>query len=125
MSVYVKNLDTDEVISINNKPMYSASLIKAFVMGEDLCGYGSGSGKSGGKDESRTGQSGRFRKKYMIFSVNMITVSDNESCNELGRLQDEKSDFLKGAESVNEYLKKKGMTILPIRVRSIRPDRRC
>ena len=39
--------------------------------------------------------------------TNMITVSDNESCNELGRLQSEKHDFLDGAQKVNEYLKKK------------------
>ena len=38
----------------------------------------------------------------------MITVSDNESCNELGRLQSEKHDFLDGAEKVNEYLEKEG-----------------
>ena len=40
--------------------------------------------------------------------TNMITVSDNESCNELGRLQSEKHDFLDGAEKVNEYLEKEG-----------------
>ena len=31
-SVYVKNLDTEEEILLNNTPLYSASLIKAFVM---------------------------------------------------------------------------------------------
>ena len=48
------------------------------------------------------------KEKWTIFSGNMITVSDNESCNELGRLQSEKHDFLDGAEKVNEYLKKEG-----------------
>lgn len=32
-SVYVKNLDTDESFSINNKKMYAASLIKLYAMG--------------------------------------------------------------------------------------------
>ena len=39
---------------------------------------------------------------------NMITVSDNESCNELGRLQSDTHDFLDGAKQVNKYLKKEG-----------------
>lgn len=39
---------------------------------------------------------------------NMITVSDNESCNELGRLQSEKHDFLDGAEKINEFIQKEG-----------------
>ena len=34
---------------------------------------------------------------------NMITVSDNESCNELGRLHSEKNRFLEGAELVNDF----------------------
>ena len=48
------------------------------------------------------------RRKVDDLLWNMITVSDNESCNELGRLQSEKHDFLDGAEKVNEYLKKEG-----------------
>ena len=31
-SVYVKDLETEEEFVINDEPMYSASLIKAFVM---------------------------------------------------------------------------------------------
>ena len=38
----------------------------------------------------------------------MITVSDNESFNELVRLQSEKNDFKEGAEKINEYLKEEG-----------------
>lgn len=106
-SVYVKNLDTDEEISINNKPMYSASLIKAFVMAktyEDM-------------DEVLEHQaaimkaeadSAAVQEKVYDLLWNMITVSDNESCNELGRLQSDDHDFLEGAETVNEYLEKEG-----------------
>ena len=41
---------------------------------------------------------------------NMITVSDNESCNELVKLQTDSLDFKKGAEAINKYLEKEGYT---------------
>ena len=41
---------------------------------------------------------------------NMITVSDNESCNELVKLQKDSLDFKKGAEDINKYLEKEGYT---------------
>ena len=106
-SVYVKNLDTDEVISINNKPMYSASLIKAFVMAKTYADMELVLENQAEKMKAEPDSPAVQEKVYDLL-WNMITVSDNESCNELGRLQDEKSDFLKGAESVNEYLEKEG-----------------
>lgn len=106
-SVYVKNLDTDEVISINNKPMYSASLIKAFVMAKTYADMDLVLENQAEKIKAEPDSPAVQEKVYDLL-WNMITVSDNESCNELGRLQDEKSDFLKGAESVNEYLEKEG-----------------
>lgn len=106
-SVYVKNLDTDEVISINNKPMYSASLIKAFVMAKTYEDMDLVLENQAEKMKAEPDSPAVQEKVYDLL-WNMITVSDNESCNELGRLQDEKSDFLKGAESVNEYLEKEG-----------------
>ena len=39
----------------------------------------------------------------------MITVSDNESCNELVKLQTDSLDFKKGAEDINKYLKKRAI----------------
>ena len=105
--VYVKNLDTDEVISINNKPMYSASLIKAFVMAKTYADMDLVLENQAEKMKAEPDSPAVQEKVYDLL-WNMITVSDNESCNELGRLQDEKSDFLKGAESVNEYLEKEG-----------------
>lgn len=106
-SVYVKNLDTDEVISINNKQMYSASLIKAFVMAKTYEDMDLVLENQAEKMKAEPDSPAVQEKVYDLL-WNMITVSDNESCNELGRLQDEKSDFLKGAESVNEYLEKEG-----------------
>ena len=108
-SVYVKNLDTEEEILLNNTPLYSASLIKAFVMADTYANM----------DQVLTNEAAYMKTDVSNAAVkekvdnllwNMITVSDNESCNELGRLQSEKHDFLDGAEKVNKYLKKEGYT---------------
>ena len=106
-SVYVKNLDTDEVISINNKPMYSASLIKAFVMAKTYADMDLVLENQAEKMKAEPDSPAVQEKVYDLL-WNMITVSENESCNELGRLQDEKSDSLKGGEGVIEYMEKKG-----------------
>ena len=106
-SVYVKNLDTDEEILLNNTPLYSASLIKAFVMAktyEDMDMVLANEAAFMKTDVDNTAVS----TKVNDLLWNMITVSDNESCNELGRLQSEKHDFLEGAKKVNRYLKKEG-----------------
>ena len=108
-SVYVKNLDTEEEILLNNTPLYSASLIKAFVMADTYANM----------DQVLTNEAAYMKTDVSNAAVkekvdnllwNMITVSDNESCNELGRLQSEKHDFLDGAEKVNEYIQKEGYT---------------
>mgnify|MGYP000609300149 CR=1 FL=1 len=54
---------------------------------------------------------------------NMITVSDNESCNELGRLQSDTYDFIDGAKQVNKYLKKRDIRRPVIRAHCIRQHR--
>ena len=92
---------------INDEPMYSASLIKAFVMAktfEDMDLVLENEAKQMKTDAANAA----VQTKIDNLLTNMITVSDNESCNELGRLQSEKHDFLDGAEKVNEYLKKEG-----------------
>ena len=106
-SVYVKDLETEEEFVINDEPMYSASLIKAFVMAktfEDMDLVLENEAKQMKTDAANAA----VQTKIDNLLTNMITVSDNESCNELGRLQSEKHDFLDGAEKVNEYLKKEG-----------------
>lgn len=106
-SVYVKNLDTEESFVINDIPLYSASLIKAFVMAktyENMDEVLEHEASLLKKDKD----SSEVQEKVYDLLWNMITVSDNESCNELGRLQSEKHDFLDGAEKVNEYLKEEG-----------------
>ena len=106
-SVYVKDLETEEEFVINDEPMYSASLIKAFVMAktfEDMDLVLENEAKQMKTDAANAA----VQTKIDNLLTNMITVSDNESCNELGRLQSEKHDFLDGAEKVNEYLEKEG-----------------
>ena len=106
-SVYVKNLNTGEEILLNETPLYSASLIKAFVMAET---YENMEDVLTHQETFMKADRAAAERKVDDLLWNMITVSDNESCNELGRLQSEKHDFLDGAEKVNEYLKKEGYT---------------
>ena len=108
-SVYVKDLATDEEIILNDTQIYSASLIKVFVMAktyEDMDTVLEHEAALMKTDKDNA----KVKAKVDTLLRNMITVSDNESCNELGRLQSEKHDFLDGAELVNRYLKKEGYT---------------
>ena len=105
-SVYVKDLNEEKEILINDTSLYSASLIKAFVMAktyEDMEQVKADEAKKLNTADTKT-----VDVKLNDLLWNMITVSDNESCNELGRLQSEKHDFLDGARKVNEYLEKEG-----------------
>lgn len=108
-SVYVKDLETNEEIVLNDTPMYSASLIKAFVMAktyEDMnlvLEHEAEQMKTTADDE-------KVQDKVDTLLWNMITVSDNESCNELGRLQSDTHDFLDGARQVNKYIQEEGYT---------------
>lgn len=103
-SAYVKNLDSGEEILINNQPMYSASLIKAFVLADSYNEMDSIKVNEGQKLKKEA-DSPEVKVKVDDLIQNMITVSDNESFNELVRLQSEKNDFMEGAEKINEYLK--------------------
>ena len=104
-SVYVKDLESNEDFALNDKPLYSASLIKAFVMAktyqdmDDVL-------KNEAAQMKTTVDNTKVQDKVNTLLWNMITVSDNESCNELGRLQSDTYDFIDGAKQVNKYLKK-------------------
>ena len=106
-SVYVKDLETNEDFVLNDTPLYSASLIKAFVMAKTYEDMDTVLENEAALMKT-TADDQKVKDKVDSLLWNMITVSDNESCNELGRLQSEKHDFLDGAEQVNEYLKKEG-----------------
>lgn len=106
-SAYVKNLDSGEEILINNQSMYSASLIKAFVLADSYNEMENVMANEGQKLKKEA-DSPEVKGKVDDLICNMITVSDNESFNELVRLQSEKNDFKEGAEKINEYLKEEG-----------------
>lgn len=94
-SVYVKDLKTNDVLSINEVSMYPASVIKLWVM-EAV--YASVSQK-------------RISMTSNVKSLlnSMITVSDNESYNALVRIVGNGS-FAAGCNYINQYIKKMGGT---------------
>ena len=107
-SVYVKDLDEDKEFLINDMPLYSASLIKPFVMAktyQDMEQVRTDEAKKLNTTDMKT-----VDVKLNDLLWNMITVSDNESCNELVKLQTDALDFKKGAEDINKYLEKEGYT---------------
>ncbi len=106
-SVYVKNLNTQEEFAVNNTPLYSASLIKAFVMAKTYENMDTVLEHEAKKMNAKP-EDAAVQKKVDDLLWNMITVSDNESCNELARLQSESGDFLEGAKAVNRYIRKEG-----------------
>ena len=104
-SVYVKDLESDEEFALNDTPIYAASLIKAFIMAktyEDMDTVLEHEAEL----MKTTADDTKVKDKVDTLLWNMITVSDNESCNELGRLQSDTHDFLDGARQVNKYLRK-------------------
>lgn len=70
-SVYVEDLDTRESLSINSGPMKAASLIKLYIMGAVYQAIGDGSLE--------------MTDEISRLLTDMITVSHNESSNELVR----------------------------------------
>ena len=106
-SVYVRDLGTGEEIILNNQPLYSASLIKAFTLAaayDNMENVRTNEGKILNTDPL----SDTTAEKLHNLLWNMIAVSDNESFNEMVRLQSENHDFLEGAEIVNTYLEREG-----------------
>ncbi|MDO4337989.1 MAG: serine hydrolase [Eubacteriales bacterium] len=95
-SVYVKNLKTGDIINLNEKTMYPASTIKAFVMASIY-------------DQINSGKLS-YSSAIKNLLKQMITVSDNESCNQLVRYHSKSRSFISGAGEVNKYLKKNGYT---------------
>ena len=102
-SAYVKDLTNDEEFELGSQPLYSASLIKVFVMAQTYANM----------DTVLQSEAAKMKKDVSDPSVstkvndllwNMITVSDNESFNELVRLQTTSGVFKDGAEAVNAFL---------------------
>lgn len=102
-SVYVKDLTADKKLELNSQLLYSASLIKVFVMAQTYANM----------DAVLQNEAAKLKKDVSDPAVsakvndllwNMITVSDNESFNELVRLQTATGVFKDGAEAVNAFL---------------------
>lgn len=106
-SIYVKDLESEEEFVINDKALYSASLIKPFVMVKTYENMDTVL-ENEAKLMNTTADNAAVKVKVDDLLENMITVSDNESCNELARLQSSNHDFLDGAKQVNAFIKKEG-----------------
>ena len=94
-SVYVKDLKTNDVLSINEVSMYPASVIKLFVMEAVYAGV----------KEKRISLNANTKNLLS----NMIIYSDNESYNQLVRDLGGGS-FASGCYYINQYIKKMGGT---------------
>lgn len=108
-SVFVKDVGSGEEILLNNQPLYSASLIKAFALAASYDNM-ENVRINEGKILAAPADSDVTEEKLGNLLWNMIAVSDNESFNEVVRLQTEGHDFLKGAEHINAYLEREGYT---------------
>lgn len=106
-SVYVKNLNTAEAFSIDSRSMSSASLIKLFLLAKTYQDMDTVL-KNTGVRMNLPQEDAAVAKRVNDLLYNMITVSDNESYNELVRLQAENYDFLEGAKLSNAYLESQG-----------------
>ena len=93
-SVYLKDLTTGNVISINERAQESASLIKLYVMGAVM----------------QEIQNGNLEMNDTIRHLldEMITVSDNSATNELVRYLNKDHDHKKGMKKVNAFIKAQG-----------------
>jgi beta-lactamase class A len=94
-SVYVKNLNTDESFIINDRPMKSASVMKLFIMGTVYRAFEDG-------DLERT-------EEVMALMNNMISVSDNESSNQLLYMLG-RGSYQAGIDKVNAFIREYGFS---------------
>lgn len=106
-SVYVKDLTSEKEVIVNSIPLYSASLIKAFVMAATYENMDVVL-ENQAKRLNTTADQPQVQAKVDTLLNNMITISDNESYNELVRLQSTNHDFLEGAAAVNAYIEAEG-----------------
>lgn len=105
-SIYLKDLGTGESFSINNQEIPSASLIKVFMMAQTYQNYADVMANELALLSAGTEEKAREMIKNTLWK--MITISDNESYNEIVRLQSENHDFIEGALITNEFLSEGG-----------------
>lgn len=94
-SVYVRDLSDNEYMVFNDHEVKAASLIKLYIMGSVY-------------EQINVGILEQTEEINILLN-NMITVSDNESANELvRRLSETGDDHQAGMQVVNEYANKNG-----------------
>lgn len=103
-SVYVKELEYDNAFSINNREIYPASLIKLFTMAATYANMG----QVLDNETDYLGSRSSARETVYTLLENMIEISDNESYNELVRIQSADRDFTEGCSIINQYLQENG-----------------
>ena len=108
-SIYVKDLGTRKKFAINDKAMSSASLIKAFTMAASYADMETIRENEGALLKADPASDAVSNKIYRLME-NMVTFSDNESFNEMIRLQTASGQFNAGARVVNRYLRGEGYT---------------
>lgn len=93
-SIYIKRLDNNDSLTINNTSGFAASLIKAFTMASAY----------------EQIELGNLKETAAVKSLlnSMITISSNESYNEMVMRQAADHSFAKGRSIVNDYLKRNG-----------------
>ncbi len=103
-SIYIKDLKKKKKVVINDKAMPSASLIKTFTMAasyENMAAIRENEAQLLKTDAASDSVSNKI---YRLME-NMVTYSDNESFNEMIRLQTSSGQFNAGARNVNRYLR--------------------
>lgn len=101
-SIYVKDLEEEVSLTVQNTSLYAASLIKLFVMEKTFLDFDQVAANVPEGDE--TGG----EEHVLSLLANMIERSDNESFNELVRLQSEDLDFAEGCVLIDKYLGENG-----------------
>ena len=95
-SVYLKDLTTGNVISINERAQESASLIKLYIAGAVL-------------EEIQSQELEETDTIDQLLS-DMISLSDNEAANELVRYLSDSHDHRDGMEKVNDFIEEHDFT---------------
>lgn len=103
-SVYVKDLETGDSLSICDKPIYAASLIKLFVMQSSYAHMD----EIIENDAAYSGDEEASKEKVYELLENMIEVSDNEAYNELVRMHSPNRSFLEGCFVIQKYIDEQG-----------------
>ena len=94
-SAYMKNLKTGETIDLSNGKQKAASIIKLYVAGTTY------------ENIDKLKENGYTSSEIEDLIQKMISVSDNDACNDLVRMLGD-SDAEKGMDIVNDYISSHG-----------------